>query len=156
MPAQNSGFIFKVRDQDLEFIKLAWLDPSVIGQVRDQRCQAPIKPPIQKALAGLADALLAADSRGVKIASAAATGLDRPLVEQAIEQRLDRTLAPVRAAFQLVDQLTGRGRMLLPKAFHDFSFGIGDMHDGQTVYICRRLNDYRRKRTCQAFAEPSC
>ena len=63
--------------------------------VRDQGCELAVKQPVQQALALAGDIVFATEQRAVADATLDALRDQRLLLEQAIDQGLDRGLAPI-------------------------------------------------------------
>ncbi|MCY1463655.1 hypothetical protein D9M71_815790 [compost metagenome] len=97
-----------------------------LAEMRDQRRDAAIEHPIQKAFALFGHPGVALQHRRIQIAAPVAAGTDRALGQQPIEQRLDGGLGPVPAG-QRGHHLIGAQRMIAPQHLHHDSFGFTDL-----------------------------
>src|SRR5690606_33295550 len=87
--------IVDLLEQLAQFRDVLAAELAVAAEVRDQRRDAPVEQALEQALAFAQQPRLALQHRAVAIAAAIALGADRPLPEQAVEQRLDRGFLPV-------------------------------------------------------------
>src|SRR5690606_29246305 len=100
----------------------------VLAEVRHQRRHASLEQPVEQPRALLEHPVLAPQHGGVQVAAPVALGADGALLQQAVEERLDRGLLPAAVGGDGGDDLIGNQGVALPERFHDDGFGFADLH----------------------------
>src|SRR5690606_7365618 len=100
----------------------------VLAEVRHQRCHPSLEQPVEQPRALLEHPVLAPQHGGVQVAAPVALGADGALLQQAVEERLDRGLLPAAVGGDGGDDLIGNQGVALPERFHDDGFGFADLH----------------------------
>src|SRR6185437_15220995 len=122
-------------DESLQFGQILLAQFALLGKVRDERSDASIEQTVEQALALAVHVVGTLDERTIQIALAVTLRGDDALLEQAVEQRLDRRLPPVGARGEGGHDFVGALRRLAPEHIHHHAFGIADRHCS-TIYAC--------------------
>src|SRR5580765_1157984 len=101
----RSCVIVELLDQSLQFGEILLAQFAGLGEVRDQRRDAAAEQAVDQTLALAVHIVLALEPCTVEVAFAVARGGDGALLEQAIEQGLDRRFLPVAAGGQRGDHV---------------------------------------------------
>src|ERR1700722_12650429 len=122
----GSPAILQPFDHCLQPRDVVGLQPAVFGEVGDQGGELAVEQSVEQALAFGLDIVGAGEQRPVAVAAILADRFDSLLLEQAIDQGLDRRLAPGLRRSHLGDDLVGVHGAAAPQRFHDLAFGGGD------------------------------
>src|ERR1700761_1358133 len=118
---------------------------ALLGEVRNQRRNAPVEQTVEQALAFLGHVLLPRELGRIQVAPPFALGPNGLFLQQAVEQRFDRALLPALLGADLGQDVLGTARRLAPEHLHDYRFGFTDRH--RSPFTCvSGTNNYIRKR----------
>mmetsp|Transcript_48803 Transcript_48803/g.114588 ORF Transcript_48803/g.114588 Transcript_48803/m.114588 type:complete len:248 (-) Transcript_48803:913-1656(-) len=127
--------------QRLERLDVIGLEPPLRRELRHQRRQPATEQAIDQRQAGVGHPGVLRDGRGVEEAPAVTLGGHGALLEQAVEQCLDRGERPALLRAEDGGDLIGGLRCALPERAHDLGLGVADgwgtgcaFHD----YDCKR------------------
>src|SRR5690606_15367188 len=109
--------------------------------------------PLEQAPALVQDPVLLGQQGPIAKASSFLLRGDGTLLQQPVEQRLDRRFLPPGGRCQRLHQVLRRRLATLPERAHDHAFGFADADGtghGALGYDCKRRYVYTRQRSCQA------
>src|SRR5215469_9543994 len=124
---RRSAAIVELGDQGLQPRQVLRRHVAPLGEVADERCELAAEHPVEEALALCGDVLIARDQRAVADPALVAEGLDRFLLKEPPDQRLDGGVAPLRAR-DLGDDLLDHEGSAPPEPVHDPAFRAADPH----------------------------
>src|SRR5688572_5101958 len=113
-----SAPIVELLDETLEVFDVFLAELLLLTEVRHQRSHATTEHAIEKAMALGRHPVFARECRNIDIAAAIFVRDKRFLLQQSIQERLDRCFLPFALALESGDYVLGRGRAAVPDHLH--------------------------------------